>query len=640
MFCYHCGANLDPGTQFCPHCGAAVQAGPPTGQTGGQPGPSAGPAGAQAAGGVGARPAGPFGGPSASRPAGRGAPSASGGAAGPYRTSSAGQPGGGVCTRCGARLEPGSLFCDQCGTMTSEGVTPPPTTPSHRSRKPAGRRGLGKKAAALIAVGALLVVSALALVVVPMVTQLLNPSAYLAACAGNTLSRLSSASEAAADTLGVAAILDAAEQGRVEQQLSVGLKELPESVADYSTRQLISDAVLSIVSQSDLENRQAAAAYTLALGGMDLMGFTLALDDDLIALNASELWGNDFYGLHTETLGADFNSNPLFQGMIDPDVGFNLFDALERWQQEKLVLTDETLARIEALNQELLAGLQVEREGTVNAVIPADRIRGWVRGLFDAVSQDANLNSYFDLALEGSGMALSDLVEMISPNLDEALSHITEDVTLVCTVTDNYISQMTARTVVQEVELTLGLEMGGGAHPMDGFALSLDMEQQGSGQSMAFRWTSRGNHSAQGGVYSDESQLEFLQNGTTLGTVSWSTYWEPEAAGDNFSWTLSVWDGTLMEELLTLNATGAVTVDRRANSLSADFSDLSLTSGGETLSLWLRYSIAPCDALTLMPDSGQVTLLPAMSQEELEDLMWVIEQNAQEIAYQFYDMSW
>lgn len=591
MFCYHCGSTLEPGTQFCPRCGAAVQAGP-------------------------------------AQPAGQ-------------------APQGSVCTRCGARLEPGSLFCDQCGTMTGEGAVPsqPPPGGSRRKTPPPsrGRRsgGPGKKVAALIAVGAVLAVAALAMVAVPMVIQMVNPRAYLTACAANTLARLSGASEAAADSLGVGAVLDAAAERPMGQEFTVTLGELPASLADYSTRQLLSGAGLSLLSQSDLDDRQLAMRYTLMLGGMDLGSVTLAMDDDLIALGSPELTDGTFYGFHTETMGADFNANPVLQGSVPPDTSFNLFDLIERWQQEKLVLTDETLARMAQLNTQLADALAVDRDGnTVTATLSPAAARTWARGMYDAVVADENVRSYLGLALEESGVTLEELLAPLSQQIDRVLDYLQEDVHITCTIHDNYISRAVAETTVDGVAITLDLSLGTGAHPMDGFALSLDLEQVDGGQTMALRWTSQGDHSAQGGVYTEESQVEVTYNGASAGRVAWSTRWAPEGSGDNFAWTLSVWDGSDAQAVLDIAANGSITVDRRAGSLRADLYDVSLTAEGETLSVSLLYALTPCDTLSLMPDESQVLLLPDMSQGELEDALWQVQANAMDLIYSLEAQGW
>ena len=590
MFCYHCGAKLEAGTQFCPRCGAAVQAGQPAGQ----PSPGA------------------------------------------------------VCSRCGARLEPGSLFCDQCGTMTNEGAVPSQPPPGGRGRRAApsagpGRRGgkLSKKVVALIAAGAVLAVSALAMVAVPLVIQMVNPRAYLTACASNTLARLSSASQATADTLGVAKILEEVSDGRVEQRLTVGLGEVPHWLAGYSARQLLSGAGLTMVSQSDLENRQMALDYTLALGGMDLGSITLALDDDLIAVGSRELSDGVFYGFHSQTMGADFNANPALQGLVDPSASFNLFDLIERWREEKLVLTDATLAQMAQLNADLVSAMAVERDGdTVTAVLSPASAQAWVRGMYDAVAADENVHSYFGLILEESGTTLDELLDELSYQMDELLEYIQEDVRLTCTIRDGSIAQAQMETVVDGVAVALRLTLGTGDHPMDDFSLQWDMEQQESGQSMSVLWSSQGNHSAQGGIYVDESQIEVLENGTSLGTVSWSTHWEPGGDGDNFTWTLSAWDGSAQREAFAINVSGTVTVDGRAGSLEADLNDVSLIADGETLSLSLLYSIAPCDTLSLMPEESQVVLVPDMSQSEMEEVIWQLQYNAMELGSRIEESLW
>ena len=591
MFCYHCGSTLEPGTQFCPRCGAAVQAGP-------------------------------------AQPAGQ-------------------APQGSVCARCGARLEPGSRFCDQCGATTAGGAGPtqPPPAGNQRKTPPTsrGRRsgGLGKKVAALIAVGAVLAVAALAMVAVPMVIQLTNPRAYLTACAANTLARLSSASEAAADSLGVGAVLDSAADRPTEQEFTITLGELPVSLADYSTRQILSGAGLSLLSQSDLDNRQMAVSYTLMLGGMDLGSVTLAMEDDLIALGSPEITNGVFYGFRTETMGADFNANPALQGSVPPDTSFNVFDLIERWQQEKLVLTDETLARMAQLNGQLADGMVVERDGdTVTAILSPAAARTWARGMYDAVVADENLRSYLGLAMEGSGATLDEMLAPFSQQIDQVLDYLQEDVHITCTIQDNYISRTVAETTVDGVAITLDVSLGTGAHHMDGFALNLDMEQVEGGQSMTLRWTSRGDHSAQGGVYTDESQVEVAYNGASAGKVAWSTRWEPEGTGDNFAWTLSAWDGSDAQAVLDIAANGSVTVDRRAGSLRADLYDVSLTAEGETLSLSLLYALTPCDTLSLLPDAGQVLLLPDMSQSELEEALWQVQANAIDLIYNLELQGW
>ena len=89
--CSVCGAQVTPGETFCDSCGAAVgqaaPAPPPQGAVPTPPPPAPAPAPATAA----------------------------------------------TCTNCGAQLEPGSNFCDMCGSPASAaapGATPPAPTPT------------------------------------------------------------------------------------------------------------------------------------------------------------------------------------------------------------------------------------------------------------------------------------------------------------------------------------------------------------------------------------------------------------------------------------------------------------------------------------------------------------------------------
>ncbi len=238
------------------------------------------------------------------------------------------------CPNCGAQLPDDAKFCGQCGANVPDAVQPPESPAETAPVQPAPAEPVaaepvtepqpsasipgpvpeepiltGRKHSAGIVIGliaaAVAVIAALVIFVVPMVMQSLSPKAYLSACAANTMSAYAKELDAAGKKIGIQPLYDAAKSSRMESSMSAQLQSVPGTSDDNP----LSGAGFRMNAMIDLKGREAAYETALQYGSATLGSAQVYLKDDLIALGSPEFTGGKFYGVHTETLGADILSS-------------------------------------------------------------------------------------------------------------------------------------------------------------------------------------------------------------------------------------------------------------------------------------------------------------------------------------------
>ena len=443
------------------------------------------------------------------------------------------------------------------------------------------------------------------------------------------------------------------ESREFSQSLSVQFEEIPDG-AELEGFGLRVDSDITIPDQK--AHFDVAAFY----GSADLLSGKISLDDANLYLGCDALLGDQYLGLNTETIGADLSRLGLTTEEDDKRIGFNFFEILELLEKH-FVPSHVTPEDLSESVMTLAEAITVEKQGkssvNVNGVstkcreytvlIPQDAMENFADVLADEIADKINFvdqEQFMEELLTALGLPEeyvsasvgSITYDAIEP--DELFTDITEtvldavgDLEFAVHIKDGYIMAVEYDNEIEDVQVTLGIYLGGGDHYIDDFSLVLEADDDSDRISLEL--TSNGDHTASEGIYTDETSLTFRENGSKIMSAESLFSYSPNESEDNFSWTLNSDEIEIKVEI-----EGQVAVEK--NSLSLDLDTLEFTTSGETLGVELAYSLRPYE------DPGITVTEPLMlSDIELWDLLTLagsIESNvdswATDLQQQFPDL--
>ena len=576
------------------------------------------------------------------------------------------------CPNCGAQLPDDAKFCGQCGANVPDAVQPPESPAETAPVQPAPAEPVaaepvtepqpsasipgpvpeepiltGRKHSAGIVIGliaaAVAVIAALVIFVVPMVMQSLSPKAYLSACAANTMSAYAKELDAAGKKIGIQPLYDAAKSSRMESSMSAQLQSVPGTSDDNP----LSGAGFRMNAMIDLKGREAAYETALQYGSATLGSAQVYLKDDLIALGSPEFTGGKFYGVHTETLGADILSSD-WGAMADvPEtLRFNYFDTLDMYMNPKDWLSAKTYAALAKESAELLDDAEIEKSGESNQTVNgeteklkmytvyldgddvAEYITNCTRLVLNDEQLPAALEPMFLAAAAEASMTPDELFAQMKEEIlfqldaDQLEDRLPETMTLELGTSGNHIAYAELKFRMDEDRISVGAELGTKDSLID--ALTITIRNGDERMSLS----SRGSHMPKDGKFTDTTSL--MMNTETL--FQMNTSLDTKAKSDNFSFLLTM-PGAY--DIMSLDASGSVAVD--SNKLTADLSRVAMTVDGETLAFSAEYAFGKGAGPAFSGADAQI--ITDMSESDLEDLMYDIEGNAQDALSRFLQSS-
>ena len=576
------------------------------------------------------------------------------------------------CPNCGAQLPDDAKFCGQCGANVPDAVQPPESPAETAPVQPAPAEPVaaepvtepqpsasipgpvpeepiltGRKHSAGIVIGliaaAVAVIAALVIFVVPMVMQSLSPKAYLSACAANTMSAYAKELDAAGKKIGIQPLYDAAKSSRMESSMSAQLQSVPGTSDDNP----LSGAGFRMNAMIDLKGREAAYETALQYGSATLGSAQVYLKDDLIALGSPEFTGGKFYGVHTETLGADILSSD-WGAMADvPEtLRFNYFDMLDMYMNPKDWLSAKTYAALAKESAELLDDAEIEKSGESNQTVNgeteklkmytvyldgddvAEYISDCTRLVLNDEQLPAALEPMFLAAAAETSMTPDELFAQMKEEIlfqldaDQLEASLPETLTLELGTRGKQIASAELKFRMYEDRISVGAELGTKDSLID--ALTITIRNGDERMSLS----SRGSHMPKDGKFTDTTSL--MMNTETL--FQMNTSLDTKAKSDNFSFLLTM-PGAY--DIMSLDASGSVAVD--SNKLTADLSRVAMTVDGETLAFSAEYAFGKGAGPAFSGAAAQI--ITDMSESDLEDLMYDIEGNAQDALSRFLQSS-
>lgn len=560
MLCFHCGKEISEGAKFCPHCGAIITA-------------------------------------SASDPA---SGTGRAGGAGPYTYS------------------------------YGAGVSSPASPPSPPEKR--GKKGLiigGCVAAAVIVI---------ALLVVALSGLFSSPKDQVEKALIKTIA----AHAEARGKMGLPDMTELTRNKSVSQRLRMELTGFNSALIGYDLSAL-EGLGLSVSGDYDQQGRKAGSEVAAFWGDNEILSFQMLVDDNVIGIASPQLTKGEAYGLDTETLGkamVRWGMDPEDEVLKVEEIGFNLFDLVERYgsgQQsgdEEETIKEATLQLAEAIVVEKAGKKTIDVNGkSVNAAaylvtIPQDAMEAYVDALEGVWPQTSGEDAMEELLRAfgvneaaineiTSGMMDTDSYGEMAGTLKEMLQNI-GDVELNVYLDGGYVCAMECAKEKDGSKLELGLYLGGGDSYVDDVSFRIAVD----GTEVLIE--SSGSHGGKDGVFTDSTVLRVSSGGSSVIRLGSDFSYVPEAASDNFDWSLNV------NNMASVKMMGQLTAGKDSLDLQLDKVSLKV-AGMEYCSLAASYSISPCRGVEVSLPAPR--LLGDMDLDDLEDLYYDIEYNAEEWVY-------
>lgn len=443
-------------------------------------------------------------------------------------------------------------------TPPPEGTADAPPPDDLPTPPPAPKRRVGRMVA--IVVAAAVVLGGAAYFAAPAILRAVNPKAYLAACLGRTFADLGDKD--------VAAVLAALSKGPARLDFALTYHatdpDVDPSLAGLNEAYGLTPGdplfTYRLALEADRAKRRADLFLEVDLPGRSPLSLRAVADDANVSFGGDALTGGIYYGLNTETLGADLPASPLFgqSNTLPADYGFNLFDRMPTGDAADL-MEAPTATLLTQLHKELIREMSVQKCGSYILSNIGKESRGERSALYTVTIPPEALRSFFSQSVRAlledplfrQRLALADLpTEEALSTLEESLSPLTA-----CSV-DLYVAD---HRVVSAIA-SLDTEVDGGPG-----TLLLELESDGA-QGIGLSIT---------GAQGDLAPTGFAFSYTHEGHA--------------FTLGFAPIDGSDRPYALTLS--GTLTPDRAAKTLTLELGRISMDT--QTAPVNLRYTLAP-----------------------------------------------
>lgn len=595
------------------------------------------------------------------------------------------------CLKCGKELENGAKFCQFCGAPTDSAAGSPaggaapnapqepvpgmgPFVPPERagadrsgeswvSATGGGSAGQGagqglkfldpvleraKQAPpALLIGGAAAAVAVIALIVVLASGLFSSPKGQVEKALAKTAAAYAQAGSKAGLPTELPGMSGTMKDYSGSQRLSLELSDINRGLNSYVDLSGLTGLGVRINSDWDQKGRKMDCDMAVLLDGDDFASIQLLVNGSNIYVASPEFTRGSVYGLNTETLGEDLDRLGADGGEVNlKKISFNLFDLVEKLSptQEQ---TKEMKAAVTEANKALLDAVTAEKGGkksvqvngkSVEAtlykvVIPEDAMKDYISAMEDAMSlmdtedmmKEALLSMGLDKSMVNqlmSGMDTKDAYKEVTRSLKQLVKTI-GDVELDVYVDGGCVAAVEYDQRIEGERVELGLYLGGGDNYVDNLSLEIAVDDN------ELLVESSGNHAGDKGVFTDETTIRLRSGRSDSGRITSELRYEPKARDGNFTWELDV-DNSVGLEMSGQLATTKNSIDLRLDDVTISAMRMDL------LTLEGNYYLGPCKGMQVSLSGG--TMLADMDEDDLEDLYYDIQDNAQDWAYDLVDM--
>ena len=554
------------------------------------------------------------------------------------------------CLKCGKEIENGAKFCPHCGAVTSAGSSaqggssaapesPVYTAPEVQSTPvwsdPA--QGGKRRGTSLLIGGIAAAVLVVVLVAAAIGGLFSSPKGQVE----KALAKTAAAYADAGNKLGAPELSKLLQGRSYSQRVSFALNSISPELTGWYDLSSLKGLGVRVESDWDQKGRKMDAEMAAFWDGEDLAAVQMLVDGGSMMFASPQFTKGQAYGVNTETLGKDLVRLGAQDDEIDIEkIGFNLFDLLDKAVPSEEQTKEVQAAMAEAYKQ-LLDAIEAEKGGkqkvdvngkSVDAVlyhvvVPKDAMKDFISAWEEAMKladpQDMTREFFLAMGFDKdtvdemmSDMDTADIYGQMADGLKQGVKTL-GDLELDVYVSDGCVSAVEYSDRIDGTKVEMGLYLGGG----DNYVDDLSLEISANGQKLTIEST--GDHAAKKGVFTDETTLRMGSDRVTS-----ELRYEPKADKNNFEWELKV-DNTAS---ITMEGRLATTKD----SLDLQLEDLSVkAAGSRLLSLEASYYLGPCSGMKVSLSSPK--LLSDMDEDDLEDLYYDLQDNAQDWAYDMMD---
>lgn len=588
------------------------------------------------------------------------------------------------CKTCGQQTYPGEKFCRYCGTpvpVQSEPAAPQPgfgagqgayggqpsyqpqrgghgagqqqTAPVSQEYAPRPRaarantipqkapkyaapkkKGPGKKGLIIGAVAG--AVAVIALLVVLILTG--NPTAKVASAFAATGKELTAVS----DTLQLSTVGEILKQEALSHDLDAKIRAVDASLAG-SNATALTGLGIRLQLDTDLDNRQIGLQAVPYYGSTDILNLMLAMEEDMIYVGLPEILPDDCYGASTQTLMSDLENMGLDVGEA-ADIRFNFFEIAELIRTR--IEEDQTAAAqdLEDATAKLVKSVQVEKDGKrslrVNGVstkctgyivtIPQDALEDWLYAVEDytgAVDYSDVLEEAFE-AMNLPADIVNELVRELSgyigsTDLSDLMDLVDEigDVELEVYISGGKVAALIFDEEIYGDDVEIGLYIGGKENYVDEISLEVAVGND------EYVLTSEGNHTAKGGIFTDELTYCYSYNDNVYSEFTLTTSLDTRAKEDNLELELNA-------EGVKISLEGTWKAEKGKLTLDADSIGVTV-EGQKVLSLSLHYAV---DKYSKRVDTSGARLLATFDEDSITQFLTEVETKGLEWAMEMMEL--